>query len=256
MSKQDLMFYEAYESFYKMTSSSKAFSAFCNEAFGGDLSQDGFSDISQVDMILRYIPDKSDVAILDIGCGNGKMLGYLQKKTDAVVYGFDYSEIAIEEAEGSFTSNAEFRVGVIGETDYPENSFDVITSMDSIYFAKDMSAFVMQVLHWLRPDGVFFVGYQEGDVIPKTESADNAMLTKILKENNIPFTCTDITPQVYDLLLKKRNTALKYKSEFIREGHKEWFDLLMMQTEYASVSFEEFKDKMSRYIYVIRKPRQ
>ncbi len=31
-------------------------------------------------MILQYIPQKDSVHILDIGCGNGKMLGCLQEK--------------------------------------------------------------------------------------------------------------------------------------------------------------------------------
>lgn len=37
--------------------------------------------------------------------------------------------------------------------------FDVIISMDTMYFAKDMAAFVAQVKRWLKPNGVFFVGY-------------------------------------------------------------------------------------------------
>ena len=42
--------------------------------------------------------------------------------------------------------------------------------MDTMYFAKDMSDFVKQVKTWLKGDAVFFVGYQVGDVIPKTEN--------------------------------------------------------------------------------------
>ena len=89
MDKKELLFYEAYEEFYLMAETSAAFSAFCREAFGEDLSQDGFSDIGQINMILPYIPQREDVHILDIGCGNGKMLGYLQKRTDAFIHGFD-----------------------------------------------------------------------------------------------------------------------------------------------------------------------
>nr|MCR5735673.1 hypothetical protein [Lachnospiraceae bacterium] len=74
----ELLFYDAYEQFYKMAESSKAFAAFCRDAFGQDLSQDGFSDIAQINRILNHIPTGEDIHILDIGCGNGKMLGYLQ----------------------------------------------------------------------------------------------------------------------------------------------------------------------------------
>lgn len=80
MNKKDLLFYDAYEAFYAMANKSVAFQAFCKDAFGADFSQDGFSNIEQIDMILQYIPHKDNVHILDIGCGNGKMLDYLQKR--------------------------------------------------------------------------------------------------------------------------------------------------------------------------------
>ena len=180
MNKKDLLFYDAYEAFYAMANKSVAFQAFCKDAFGADFSQDGFSNIEQIDMILQYIPHKDNVHILDIGCGNGKMLDYLQKKTDAHIYGFDYSEEAINTAQLLFPKNSEFKVGIIGKIDYPEETFDVIISMDTMYFAKDMTVFVAQIKKWLKKNGLFFVGYQEGDVIPKTESIHTTMLSKAL----------------------------------------------------------------------------
>ena len=49
MDKNELLFNEEYESFYKMTQGSDAFRRFCAEAFGEDFSQDGFSDIKQIE---------------------------------------------------------------------------------------------------------------------------------------------------------------------------------------------------------------
>ena len=80
MEKENLLFYNEYEEFYEMAEKSTAFQTFCHDAFGQDFSQDGFSDTAQIDMILPYISTKEDVHILDIGCGNGKMLGYLQRQ--------------------------------------------------------------------------------------------------------------------------------------------------------------------------------
>lgn len=204
-------------------------------------------------MILQYIPHKDNVHILDIGCGNGKMLGYLQKKTDAHIYGFDYSEEAINTAQFLFPKNSEFKVGIIGEIDYPKEAFDVIISMDTMYFAKDMTVFVGQIKKWLKKNGLFFVGYQEGDVIPKTESIHTTMLSKALVMNGMSYDAIDITEQTYELLRKKRISAIVHQNEFEAEGYKEWFDMLIGQTDCATESFEQFKEKMARYIYVIRK---
>lgn len=252
MNKIDLLFYDAYEEFYTMAGKSKAFQKFCRDAFGEDFSQDGFSDIKQINMILQYIPYRENVHILDIGCGNGKMLGYLQRKTGVYIHGFDYSEHAIENAKDLFPFNSDFKVGVIGEVDYKEK-FDVIISMDTIYFAKDMTSFVSQVKQWLKENGVFFVGYQEGEVMSKTESAKTTVLAKALEQNAMNFEVMDITEQTYELLKKKRVAALLHKEEFEAEGHRNWFDMLIAQTECADKPFEQFKEEMARYIFVVKK---
>ena len=251
--KHDLLFYDAYEAFYTMADRSAAFRAFCAEAYGADFSQDGFSNREQIDMILPYIPQHPDVHLLDVGCGNGKMLGYLQRKTGAYIHGFDYSSQAIATARALFPTRADFREGIIGEIQYPEAAFDVIISMDTLYFAKDMASFVAQVKTWLKPGGVFFVGYQEGDVIPKTEHAHSTRLAEALSLNHMAYDVTDITQQTYSLLQRKRAVALMHQSAFEAEGNLPWFEMLMGQTECITVPFAQFQQKMSRYIYVIRK---
>lgn len=251
--KKDLLFYEAYEEFYAMAKESEAFQSFCADAFGADFSQDGFSDLTQIDMILPYIPQGDNVRILDVGCGNGKMLGYLQRKTNAHIAGFDYSEQAIQTARALYPDQAEFREGVIGQITYPEEVFDVIVSMDTMYFAPDMTAFAAQIKRWLKKDGVFFVGYQEGDVMPKTADAHTTELAQALRANDMPYTVTDLTMQTYVLLKRKRVAALKHQAAFEREGNRQWFDMLIGQTAYAAVSPEQFKENMARYIYVVRK---
>lgn len=253
INKNDLLFYDAYEEFYTMAAKSNTFQNFCTDAFGEDFSQDGFSDIEQIDKILQYIPKNDNVHILDIGCGNGKMLGYLQKQTGAYIHGFDYSEKAIETAKVLYPENSEFREEIIGEIEYEAEQFDVITSMDTMYFAKDMSSFVAQIKRWMKPNGTLFVGYQEGDVMPKTKDAHTTVLAEALRENGMPYEVEDITEQVYELLHIKREVAEKHKQEFAAEGHQNWYEMLIGQTEYAQVPYEEFKKNMARYLYVVRK---
>lgn len=254
MEKKELLFYDAYEAFYAMAETSQAFRAFCKDAFGQDFSQDGFSDAAQIDRILPYIPQADDVHILDIGCGNGKMLGYLQQKTGAFIHGFDYSDQAIRTAQALFPTRSDFRVGVIGEMAYPAESFDLITSMDTLYFAPDMGAFTAQAMRWLKPGGVFFVGYQEGELMPKTENAHTTVLAKALKAQGIPYQATDITDQTYELLLAKRAAAQAHQKALEAEGNGDWFTMLMGQTECAAGTRAQFRQSMARYLYVIRKP--
>lgn len=75
--------------------------------------------------------------------------------------------------------------------------------MDTMYFAPNMSAFIDQIMRWLKKDGIFFVGYQEGDVMPKTKNQDTTVFAKALIEKNIDYQCIDITKESYELLAKK-----------------------------------------------------
>ena len=79
-------------------------------------------------MIVPFIMN-SDAHVLDIGCGNGKMIKYLGDKTGAHIHGFDYSDNAIMHAKTN-NDSGDFRVGVIGKIEYSKESFDVIVAMD------------------------------------------------------------------------------------------------------------------------------
>ena len=247
------LFYDEYEQFSKMTGQSKAFEAFCRDAFGQDFSQDGFSDVNQINRILSYIPEGEDVHILDVGCGNGKMLSYLQDKTKAYIHGFDYSENAISIAKKTFQNKADFRQGYMGEIDYPAEKFDLVASMDTMYFAPDMEKFVLQIMKWLKNDGVLFVGYQEGDVMPKTDNSKTTVLARAFDKCKIQYEVEDITRETYELLKKKREAAFRHQKSFEEEGNKDWFDMLMLQTDCVEDPYDVFAQKMARYIYIVRK---
>ena len=90
-------------------------------------------------------------------------------------------------------------------------------------------------------------------MIPKTENVETTELTKALKNNGMTYEVVDITRQTYDLLKVKREAALAHQAEFEAEGHKNWFELLLLQTECAAQTYKEFAKQMTRYIFVARK---
>ena len=251
--KSDLLFYQAYQDFYKMAETSQAFSKFCRTAFEQDFSQDGFSDVSQIDEILKSAGISLTAKILDIGCGNGKMAEYVHKVTGAAVYGFDYSEQAIDFARDHSAFPSHFSVGTMGQMDYPPESFDLITSMDTIYFAPDMAAFVRQIHSWLKPGGQFFCAYQEGDVMSKTESAHTAVLAQAFRQNGLDYTVENWTERVYQLLQKKRVAILALRTNFETEGNLAWYDMILHQTDEALLPFAEFEQRNARYLYCMTK---
>lgn len=251
--KDNLLFYGAYENFYSMAARSEAFKEYCQDAFGEDFSQDGFSDLNQIKLIMSYLPKVENMHILDVGCGNGKMLRYIQQHTGCFIHGFDYSENAIRYAVSQSGEKSEFKVGIIGKTEYPENSFNAVISMDSVYFADDMVKFTGQVNRWLKKGGVFLIGYQEGDVMPKTENSNTTAIAQALDKNNMRCKVIDITDDTYYLLKKKRESILKFKSKFKNEGLCDWYHVVLYQTRFVKVPIEKYRKNNARYIYIAEK---
>lgn len=89
--------------------------------------------------------------------------------------------------------------------------------------------------------------------MPKTSNSGTTVLAEALKKLGIQYKVEDITKETYDLLKKKRETALLYQKALEEEGNKDWFDLLMLQTDCVTESCDLFAEKMARYLYVIRK---
>lgn len=116
-----------------------------------------------------------------------------------------------------------------------------------------MSAFTGQIKRWLKPAGILFAGYQEGELVPRTFDEYTTELAKALKYNKMKFEVRNITKQTYDLLKKKREAAMIHKTDFEKEKHMKWFDMLMMQTMWAEKSYQQFEKEMARYIYTARK---
>ena len=251
--KKGLSFYNGYEKFYTMAKESKCFKKFCEVAYGVDFSQDGFNDINQINLILEFFPKTNDLSILDIGCGNGKMLKYLQSRIGGHIYGFDFSENAINTARADYINKSDFRIGAIGEVNYPIEMFDIIISMDTIYFATDMSTFIRQIYSWLKVGGVIFIGYQEGDIMAKTKNSETTVLAKSIKENNLKYDVIDYTKQSYDMLCHKRKTTIDFEDNFIQENLQDWYSLLLSQTNCITVPYDEYVKHNARYIYIIKK---
>lgn len=251
--KENMLFYNAYQEFYKMADKSEVFKNYCKKAFGEDFSQDGFSDINQLNKILIMVDIDDKANVLDVGCGNGKMLEYIQYKTGASIYGFDYSENAIYSAKNRMGDRGDFKVAIIGEVEYEDNKFDLITSMDTMYFAPNMTAFVSQIYGWLKSKGSFICGYQEGDVMKKTKDYNTTELAKALRENGIKYTAIDYTRETYDMLRHKREVIISMKEDFIGVGLCMWYSVIKGQTNSAKVSYEKYKKKNARYIYQVIK---
>ena len=113
--------------------------------------------------LLGMIPAEiAPAAILDIGCGTGRLLRKLARRfPKADMIGVDPAEGMILEAH-RLTPGATFYVGQAEDLPLPEGSADLVVSTTSFHHWRDQAQGVRQVGRVLRPGGCFALA----DVLP------------------------------------------------------------------------------------------
>jgi SAM-dependent methyltransferase len=136
---EELPMHDTYQDHYRRLASSAAFSKYCELTFGVDLSQDGFSDKAQLDLMTNFVGITKADHCLDLGCGNGKIAAYVALRTGASIDGIDYSSEAIACAKGIAPRRGalHFELGEINALDLPTEKYSVIYLVDTIYFSND-----------------------------------------------------------------------------------------------------------------------
>jgi len=129
------------------------------------------------------LPHVTDKAVLDIACGTGYGVGLLQTKA-AVVIGVDIDAEAIKDARAECGPNSAVLLGNGLGLPFANNSFDVITSFETLEHLHERTRFVQELRRVLRRGGILFL------------STPNAIYTRPV--NGIPsneFHIHEYTPQ-------------------------------------------------------------
>ena len=107
-----------------------------------------------ISLILQYLPQGK---ILDVGCGTGFILEYLESKYSSQyeAWGIDISAIAIQFCQDKgLTKVAQ---GVLEGNTLPLNNFDLIMFLDIIEHLDDDLAALNQAKHYLKSQGQILI---------------------------------------------------------------------------------------------------
>ena len=124
---------------------------------------EGFMSPGGTDEVDRYLDgiDLSGLHVLDIGCGLGGVdIHLLQRHAAAKVTGIDVDKSLIDSCRAlaekyGLTGQTEFVHVEPGPLPFPDASFDVVTSKDSIIHIADKHALAADVYRVLEPGGWF-----------------------------------------------------------------------------------------------------
>ncbi len=131
---------------------------------------------------VSHLDISKDDVILDIGCGGGVNVERFLQMTENKVYGLDYSEIAVEKStilnqkvidEG----RCEVIQGSVSELPFEDNTFDIVTGFETVYFWPDFVNDCKEVRRVLKDDGIMFIC---NEAIPNEEDERQKELIDLL----------------------------------------------------------------------------
>jgi 2-polyprenyl-3-methyl-5-hydroxy-6-metoxy-1,4-benzoquinol methylase len=104
--------------------------------------------------ITKSMRGRSEVEVLDVGCGSGTLLGLL-KRQGFLVRGVDFSSEAAAIAKRD--NGVDVAVGSLDEAHFPDQSFDVVTLFHVMEHVTNPRQVLGEVSRILRPQGVLIL---------------------------------------------------------------------------------------------------
>lgn len=131
---------------------------------------------------VSHLDITNDDVILDIGCGGGVNVERFLKMTENKVFGLDYSEIAVEKSkklnqDAIDEGRCEVIQGSVSELPFEDNTFDIVTGFETVYFWPDFVNDCKEVRRVLKDDGIMFIC---NEAIPDEEDERQKELIDLL----------------------------------------------------------------------------
>lgn len=123
-----------------------------------------FGPLASNEEDLNLFGDVSDLKILEIGCGSGHSLNYLDSKNALELWGLDLSETQIGAARELLSSAKTpitlFESPMEENPGVPVNYFDIVFSIYALGWTADLNQTVKNVHSYLKQGGVFIFSWE------------------------------------------------------------------------------------------------
>lgn len=141
------------------------------EGFGGKLmvSMMNLGHAALAEWGLQHLAVPEGAAVLDCGCGGGANIKkLLEKAAQGSVKGIDYSEVSVEKSRSLnalaiSAGRCEIMQANVAQLPFEDNSFDLVTAFETVYFWPELPACFREVGRVLRPGGTFFICNECGE---------------------------------------------------------------------------------------------
>ena len=180
---------------------------------------------------LKHLNIKSDDVILDVGCGGGINVKRMAKSAKKV-YGIDYSIESVKlskEVNEKLIDEGKVEIieGNVKSLPFEDNTFDIVTAFETVYFWPDIEKCFAEVKRVLKPGGIFLIGLETNgsdNFIMKfwghfidMEMYDDDEITSFLESNDF----SDITVYLRDGKMNKEIIMSKGSEEIVDDDYRE-----------------------------------
>lgn len=140
------------------------------------LAMNRVNNVMYKGIIAKMEPQNSE-KVLDIGFGNGYLEKLIYRQAQCQIEGVDISEDMVKAAtknnkEAVSKGKIHFAVGDCCNLVFDDSSFDMVVTMNTIYFWSDTIKGLKEIHRVLKDDGVFY------NAVLTKESLDNVFYTK------------------------------------------------------------------------------
>lgn len=253
--------FDWYTRYYTAVHHSRANAIFNQRLAGRDLCQHDFIELEHLNQILELTRLRAGQQALDLGCGNGLIAEYLSDISGTRFTGIDFIPEAIRQARERTLAKRhrlDFRVMSIDQLDFPPETFDLLLSIDTLYFT-DLVVTLAKMKRILKPGGKMAIFYSYGcqpweplETFSKENvELDRTPLARALQANGLAYHTIDYTKSDYEHARRKAALAEELKAAFETEGNLFLYENHAGEAAGVQRAFEA--GAHARYFYLVKK---
>ena len=235
---------------------SVVYGQFCQEVYGQDLCQLNMVDKEQLEKVIEVLALMPNERLLDLGCGAGKITEYISDVSGAHAVGIDFAKGPIRTANertAPKSTRLQFKLGNLNKVPFSEQSFDAITSFDTLYFVDDLPQVIRQLKSLLKPTGrmvlMFSSALKSGEAHDLLRP-ENTKLGLALANAGLKFKTWDFTKNEMAVWTKSLRFAEKLKEKFEIENSLEIYKSRIKEASTWQKKHES--QLVARYLYLVK----